>query len=117
MLNHYDVIIIGTGAGGGTLAQKLAPSGKKILLLERGDFVPREKTIGIHVRSMSKQNITPKKSGTTKTATHSIRTKIITWAAIQNFMAWRSSVCAKKILANCDITMEFLPRGRLLIRI
>lgn len=42
-LNHYDVIIIGTGAGGGTLAYKLAPSGKRILLLERGDYVPREK--------------------------------------------------------------------------
>src|ERR1051325_2288005 len=40
---HYDVIIIGTGAGGGTLAWKLAPSGKRILLIERGDFVPREK--------------------------------------------------------------------------
>ena len=41
--NHYDVIIIGTGAGGGTLAYSLAPSGKKILLLERGDYVPRDK--------------------------------------------------------------------------
>ena len=41
--NHYDVIIIGTGAGGGTLAQKLAPSGKRVLLIERGDYVPREK--------------------------------------------------------------------------
>jgi len=40
---HYDVIIIGTGAGGGTLARKLAPSGKQILLLERGGYVPREK--------------------------------------------------------------------------
>jgi choline dehydrogenase-like flavoprotein len=40
---HYDVIIIGTGAGGGTLARALAPSGKRILLLERGDYVPREK--------------------------------------------------------------------------
>ncbi len=40
---HHDVIIIGSGAGGGTLAYKLAPSGKKILLLERGDYVPREK--------------------------------------------------------------------------
>ncbi len=40
---RYDVIIIGTGAGGGTLAWKLAPSGKKILLLERGPFLPREK--------------------------------------------------------------------------
>lgn len=40
---HYDVIIIGSGAGGGTLAWKLAPSGKRILLVERGDYVPREK--------------------------------------------------------------------------
>jgi choline dehydrogenase-like flavoprotein len=42
MPERYDVIIIGTGAGGGTLAHTLAPSGKKILLLERGDFLPRE---------------------------------------------------------------------------
>jgi choline dehydrogenase-like flavoprotein len=41
--NRYDVIIIGTGAGGGTLAYALASSGKRILLLERGDYVPREK--------------------------------------------------------------------------
>jgi choline dehydrogenase-like flavoprotein len=40
---RYDVIIIGTGAGGGTLALRLAPSGKRILLLERGSYVPREK--------------------------------------------------------------------------
>jgi choline dehydrogenase-like flavoprotein len=39
---HFDVIIVGTGAGGGTLAHTLAPSGKRILLLERGDFLPRE---------------------------------------------------------------------------
>ncbi|HVN83945.1 MAG TPA: GMC family oxidoreductase [Candidatus Binatia bacterium] len=41
--NHYDVIIIGSGAGGGTLAFTLAPSGKRILLLERGPYIPREK--------------------------------------------------------------------------
>ncbi len=40
---HYDVIIIGSGAGGGTLLHRLAGSGKKILLIERGDYVPREK--------------------------------------------------------------------------
>jgi len=40
---QWDVIIIGTGAGGGTLAYHLAPSGKRILLLERGDYLPREK--------------------------------------------------------------------------
>jgi len=39
---RYDVIIIGTGAGGGTLAYRLAPSGKRILLIERGDYVKRE---------------------------------------------------------------------------
>jgi choline dehydrogenase-like flavoprotein len=39
---RYDVIIIGTGAGGGTLLHKLAPSGKRILVLERGGYVPRE---------------------------------------------------------------------------
>jgi choline dehydrogenase-like flavoprotein len=41
---HYDIIIIGTGAGGGTLAHHLAPSGKNILILERGTFLPREKS-------------------------------------------------------------------------
>jgi choline dehydrogenase-like flavoprotein len=40
---HFDVIIIGSGAGGGTLAHSLAPTGKKILILERGNYVRREK--------------------------------------------------------------------------
>ncbi|MEU9859412.1 GMC family oxidoreductase [Streptomyces sp. NPDC047971] len=40
---HYDVIIIGTGAGGGTLAHRLAPSGKRVLLVERGGHLPRER--------------------------------------------------------------------------
>lgn len=42
MTENYDVLIIGSGAGGGTLAHALADSGKRILLLERGDFLPRE---------------------------------------------------------------------------
>jgi choline dehydrogenase-like flavoprotein len=41
-MDAYDVIILGTGAGGGTLARHLAPSGKRILLIERGDWLPRE---------------------------------------------------------------------------
>ncbi len=40
--SHYDVIVIGSGAGGGSLVHRLAPSGKRILLLERGDWLPRE---------------------------------------------------------------------------
>ena len=42
MSEHYDIIVIGSGAGGGTLAHRLAPSGKRILILERGDYLPRE---------------------------------------------------------------------------
>ncbi len=40
---HFDVIVIGTGAGGGTLAHRLAGTGKRILMLERGDYLPRER--------------------------------------------------------------------------
>jgi choline dehydrogenase-like flavoprotein len=39
---RFDIIIIGSGAGGGTLTHALADSGARLLLLERGDFVPRE---------------------------------------------------------------------------
>jgi choline dehydrogenase-like flavoprotein len=42
MAQHYDVVIVGSGAGGGTLAQRLAPTGKSILILERGEHLPRE---------------------------------------------------------------------------
>ena len=42
MIHHYDIIIIGSGAGGGTLAQALAHASARILILERGDFIPRE---------------------------------------------------------------------------
>ena len=66
-MDAYDVIIIGTGAGGGTLAHHLAPSGKKILLLERGDWLPRERAaagpgaddddvVRLHVRSPPSQS-------------------------------------------------------------
>jgi len=43
MNQRYDVVIIGSGAGGGTLAYRLAATGKRVLILERGDYLPREK--------------------------------------------------------------------------
>src|SRR4051794_15152121 len=42
MSEHYDVIVIGSGAGGGSLVHQLAPSGRRILLLERGGWLRRE---------------------------------------------------------------------------
>ena len=43
MSNYYDIVIIGTGSGGSTMAYQLAKSGKRILILERGEFIPKEK--------------------------------------------------------------------------
>ena len=40
--NEYDLIVIGSGPGGASLAQRLAPTGKRILILERGSYLPRE---------------------------------------------------------------------------
>lgn len=42
MTDHYDLIVIGSGPGGASLAHRLAPTGKRILILERGDYLPRE---------------------------------------------------------------------------
>ena len=42
MSAHFDIVIIGSGAGGATLAQRLAPTGKSILILDRGEHLPRE---------------------------------------------------------------------------
>ena len=41
--DHYDVVVIGSGPGGGTMAAKLAETGKRILLIERGDYLRRER--------------------------------------------------------------------------
>lgn len=42
MPEHYDLVVIGSGPGGASLAHRLAPTGKRILILERGDYLPRE---------------------------------------------------------------------------
>lgn len=49
---HYDVIVITTGAGSGTLARRPVPSGRRIPILERGEYLPREfwyEKVGAHI--------------------------------------------------------------------
>ena len=76
MDDHYDVIIIGTGAGGGTLAHRLAPSGKRILLLERGGYLPREPENWDSQRGLRQGAATsPARRGSTRTAAASSRTQ------------------------------------------
>jgi choline dehydrogenase-like flavoprotein len=41
-MHTFDIVVIGSGAGGGTIARELAPTGAKILIAERGDFIPQE---------------------------------------------------------------------------
>src|SRR5215203_813234 len=41
-MHTFDIVIIGSGAGGGTVARELAGTGAKILIVERGDFIPQE---------------------------------------------------------------------------
>ncbi len=42
MAEIYDLIVVGSGPGGAALAHRLAPTGKRILILERGGYLPRE---------------------------------------------------------------------------
>jgi choline dehydrogenase-like flavoprotein len=41
--SHYDVLVVGTGPGGATTAARVAETGSRVLMLERGDFLPRER--------------------------------------------------------------------------
>ena len=97
---RYDVIIIGTGAGGGTLAYRLAPSGKRILLLERGDFLLRERDnwdpTAVFVQSKYKAQETW--YGKDGRAFHPA--SIITSAATPRCTARRSSAFARRTSAR-----------------
>ncbi len=113
MAERYDVIIIGSGAGGGTLAHRLAPSGKKILILERGDWLPRE------ARNWSVEDVfgvnryvSPETWLTVRRQRRSSRRFTISSAAPPRCSARRSIACARRISASCAITTASRPPGR-----
>ena len=113
MAERYDVIIIGSGAGGGTLAHRLAPSGKKILILERGDWLPREARNWNVDDVFRRQPLRlPGDVAVCRTASRSSRRFTISSAARPRCSARRSIACARRISARCGITTAFRPPGR-----
>ena len=111
--NHYDVIIIGTGAGGGTLAHHLLLPERKFWSWSGADFCPKRKIIGTPKRYLPMENIRPPKHGLTKTEKYFIRAFIILSAGIQNSMARHCCVFAKRILGKSSITGVFPRHGRI----
>lgn len=50
-MTHYDIIIVGAGAGGGVAAGVLSEAGKRVLLLERGRSLSHEQVPRDHLRN------------------------------------------------------------------
>src|SRR5262245_64697716 len=73
---RYDVVIIGSGAGGGTMARALASSGRRILVIERGTSFPRHAdnwdpgVVWVEQRYRSKERWLRSRAGTFQPNTH-----------------------------------------------
>src|SRR5229473_2615722 len=109
---HYDIAIIGTGAGGGTLLHALAGRGKRILVLERGDYVPREKanwnTRAVNVEGRYQTKETWRDRGGRPLHPHTTTT----WAATPSSTGPRSSASAARTSARSSTGAGYRPRGR-----
>jgi choline dehydrogenase-like flavoprotein len=109
---QFDVIIIGTGAGGGTLAHHLALSGKRILMLERGAYVTREK------HNWNRKAVNADAKYNTKELWRDVdgrnRTRIqtITWAGTRKFTVQHCSAWARRIWARFATMAESHRPGR-----
>ena len=113
MSEHYDVIIIGTGAGGGTLAHRLAPSGKRILLLERGGYLPREPENWDSEEVFGKERyVTGEEWIRQGRRSRSARTRSTSSAATRSSTARSCSACASATSARSATTAASRPRGR-----
>ena len=93
---HYDVIIIGSGAGGGTLAHTLAGSGKRFCCWSGGTSWPGRWTTGIRARCSSTGSTSPPTPGTTGTASRSSRRCTTSWAGRPRCTARRCTGCARR---------------------
>ena len=101
-MNAYDVIIVGSGAGGGTLARHLAPSGKRILLLERGDWLPREpQNWSAQDVFVDNRYVSPD-TWYDASASRSSPRSTTTSAARRSSTAPRSTACGPRTSASCS---------------
>ena len=113
LMSDYDVIIIGSGAGGGTLARHLAPSGMRVLLLERGDWLPREpQNWQAHDVFVDNRYISPDTLVRRATTSRSSRRSTTASAARRSSTAPRCTGCARRTSASCATTTASRPRGR-----
>src|SRR5262249_12784585 len=105
MDKRFDVIIIGSGAGGGTLAGQLAPSGKNILILERGDWLKREAqnwdatAVFVENRYVSPDTWYDRHGRAFQPQVHYFV------GGATKYLARRFIACAARISASCVITM------------
>ena len=112
-MSDYDVIVIGSGAGGGTLVRHLAPSGKRILLLERGDWLPREpQNWSAAEVFVDNRYISADTWYDAETASPSSRRCTTSSAAPPSSTARRSTACARRTSASCATTTASRPPGR-----
>ena len=89
MTERYDLIVIGSGPGGASLAHALAPTGKRILILERGDYLPREEANWSAQAVFVDGRYQADETWTKSKGKPSARNCIISSAAIQRSMARR----------------------------
>ena len=110
--DQYDVIIIGSGAGGGTLAHRLAPSGKRILILERGGFLPREPQNWSSEAVFGANRYKAPETWHDRAASRSIPAFTIGSAAIRRCTARCCCDCASAISALCTMPTACRRNGR-----
>ena len=112
-MDSYDVVIIGTGAGGGTLARHLAPSGKRILLLERGDWLPARAAELAHAGCVRREPLHLAGHVVRRAkASRSSRRSTTSSAERRSSTARRSIGSARRTSASCSTTTGSRPRGR-----
>ena len=100
MAEHYDVVIIGTGAGGGTLAYAWRRPVNGSLSLSGETTSRGRKTTGTAARSFSTQNTGRRSVATTEKDAHSTRKHTIALAVTRSSTGPRCCVFARRISAS-----------------